>query len=146
LGIPDTMDVVGRQFWSGAQLELMDPSMYRYLHPVGGLSPTETNEYLVLQDKEGAPRTDPSGLNIETTRDNAIGGSAPELPDPTVMPVASETGIEAPYVPVDQGAPVSEAAPAVESVGTAPTGQPTRRNAQGQLEFLVDGAWHPAGG
>lgn len=159
-GIPEDMDIVGTEFFSGAALELLDPAMKSRLHPVGGWSPDETNQYLILQPKPGSVR-DAYGntINPATTPSNEIGGPATVSPETVAAPPISNTGgtvqtvpvpnaINAPSVPTptEAGINIPGPPPVNAPVSVAPTGQRTRRNAQGQLEFLVDGQWRPSGG
>lgn len=119
--IPSDMDVVGTQYFSGAQIEMMPQDMRERLLPIGGLSPTETNQYLILQPKAGAKPKDPWGQPI----------NQPHVPPPVAgVQTQATAGIQAPT-------------PQLQAI---PTGNKTRRNAQGQLEINVDGQWRTTGG
>lgn len=153
LDVPTDMDVVDTQFLSGAQLDQLQhtaPEMLDRLIPVGGYDPEETNQYLILQPK-------PTNPLYQKYYPNAAQPVQPVQPGAPVQQPVVEDAINAPPIstpqaaappPVDQRVvsgvgtePVSAAAP----TSTAPTGQRTRRNADGVLEFLVDGQWRASG-
>jgi hypothetical protein len=131
--VPKDMDVVGSEFFSGAQLDTMDPSLKSRLMPIGGLSPDETNEYLILAPKVGT-QLDANGNPVAGAGvNNAIGGGPAVAPQP--MPDVTQTAAQ---VQPMQGQPAP--------MSNTPTGKRTRRNEQGQLELLVDGEWRTTGG
>lgn len=156
LDVPPDMDVVDTQFLSGAQLDQMQhtaPEMLQRLIPVGGYDPEETNQYLILQPKPDNPQyqryfpnaAQPVQPGTGVQQPDASGGAiaAPMMPEPQGTPqAAAPPPIEQRVVAGVATEPVSAAAPAP----AAPTGQRTRRNADGMLEFLVDGQWRTSGG
>lgn len=144
-------DIVGIAHYSGAQIDRMPEGMKSRLLPVGGPGPNDTNAYLVLMPTSGGRKLTPEGLPADAGDENTIGvppTNAVPPANPTVNPPAPayimSQGAAAATTPQPQVQGAIEAAPV--PVPQAPTGQRTRRNAQGQLEFLVDGQWRGSGG
>jgi hypothetical protein len=158
LDVPPDMDVVDTQFFSGAALDQMAktaPEMLQRIIPVGGFSPEETNQYLVLQPKPGTPQyehyfpnaggaqapTDPNAV-VATPNPGAIEAAPVDLQPVTAGAAAAPPPADQRIVSGVGTEPVSNATP----TASAPTGARTRRNANGELEILVDGEWRSTGG
>lgn len=149
--LPPGYDVVGLAHYSTAQFERMPESMKMRLIAVGGAGPNDTNEYMVLMPREGGRQLTPEGLPADAGSENTIGvpptnavPPANPVPNPPAPAPIMTQNMVAPAIaqPSVQGAIQATPVP----VPQAPTGKRTRRNAQGQLEFLVDGQWRGSGG
>jgi hypothetical protein len=114
------MDIVGTNFFSGAQIATLTPREKDRLMALGGYDPEGTNEYLILQPKPTSPQYDPNGMPTS-------GAGTGPAPIPLSGQTQSTQGTQAPAV----------------TTSAIPVKGRNRRNPDtGELEFLIDGEWH----